>query len=327
MRSISKTYKFGLLLFAAVIAIACYLPGHAYSQVDDDFSDPVVVEANVDKNKATVGEPIFYRLTIVYDQEYHVELPAQGSNLGEFEIKDYTRKDPVKLEDDRMELVYEFEIAGYTAGIHKIHPLDVLYWKRDDEQDTIATREISIEIESLVGENAEDIQDIKDPFEVPYPYLKLGLIIGGIVVSILFLVLLSAFIIRKIRRKTDTDQNAIKVISEPPHIIALRELDELGLKKLFEKGLIKEYYIELSEIIRRYIEHRFNISTMERTTYEIIRDLNRADIIREQLNEISDFLYASDLVKFAKVRPDTETCKSDFVIARKIIETTMEIDS
>ena len=72
---------------------------------------------------------------------------------------------------------------------------------------------------------------------------------------------------------------------------------------LLEKGEIKQYYIEVSEIIRQYIEGRYFIIAMEMTTTEVLEGLTGAELPEEDFQYFSDFLNRCDLVKFAKVIP------------------------
>jgi hypothetical protein len=89
----------------------------------------------------------------------------------------------------------------------------------------------------------------------------------------------------------------------PPHEVALEQLERLRDSDLLEKGEIKQYYIEVSEIIRQYIEGRYFIIAMEMTTTDVLEGLSGADILEEDFQAFEDFLHRCDLVKFAKVIP------------------------
>ena len=81
------------------------------------------------------------------------------------------------------------------------------------------------------------------------------------------------------------------------------------LNKLFDsdyvrRGKIKEYYLQLSEILRNYLERRFQILAIESTTHEILRDLSGKEIDRPLRDLLKEVLEAADLAKFAKWNPD-----------------------
>ena len=150
-----------------------------------------------------------------------------------------------------------------------------------------------------------ELKDIKGPLDDNigwsdiWPWLVLILII-----------LLSIFTYKKYFNKKKKTVVVKKNIQTPAHILALNSLKKLENKKLIDKKDIKEYYSSISEIIRRYIENRFNFPALELTTYEIL-DIITAIIKKEESISLKNILEISDLVKFAKKIPDqTENVKN-----------------
>jgi hypothetical protein len=93
---------------------------------------------------------------------------------------------------------------------------------------------------------------------------------------------------------------------EPAHIVALRDLQALREEELWQKGEIKEYYSRLSDILRRYIDGRYGISSPELTTDETVRMLQKAAVTTSgQMAVVKEILSVSDMVKFAKYLPDS----------------------
>ena len=143
-----------------------------------------------------------------------------------------------------------------------------------------------------------ELKDIKGPLDDNigwsdiWPWLVLILII-----------LLSIFTYKKYFNKKKKTVVVKKNIQTPAHILALNSLKKLENKKLIDKKDIKEYYSSISEIIRRYIENRFNFPALELTTYEILNIIT-AVIKKEESITLKNILEISDLVKFAKKIPD-----------------------
>ena len=143
-----------------------------------------------------------------------------------------------------------------------------------------------------------ELKDIKGPLDDNigwsdiWPWLVLILII-----------LLSIFTYKKYFNKKKKTVVVKKNIQTPAHVLALNALKKLENKKLIDKKDIKEYYSSISEIIRRYIENRFNFPALELTTYEIL-DIITANIKKEESISLKNILEISDLVKFAKKIPD-----------------------
>ena len=143
-----------------------------------------------------------------------------------------------------------------------------------------------------------ELKDIKGPLDDNigwsdiWPWLLLTLII-----------LLSIFTYKKYFNKKKKTVVVKKNIQTPAHVLALNALKKLENKKLIDKKDIKEYYSSISEIIRRYIENRFNFPALELTTYEILNIIT-AIIKKEESISLKNILEISDLVKFAKKIPD-----------------------
>ena len=112
---------------------------------------------------------------------------------------------------------------------------------------------------------------------------------------------------------------------EPPFDVAIRSLTELKMKNLPDSGRYKEYYSELSEIIRYYIDGRFEIPAIESTTYELKRILKHADLTKDQIKEVLTFLTHADMIKFAKHLPSIDNCDSDYGLVKQFVVATKPI--
>jgi hypothetical protein len=100
----------------------------------------------------------------------------------------------------------------------------------------------------------------------------------------------------------------------------------LEAKRLLEHGEIKQYFIEVSEIIRTYLEGRYPIDAMEMTSYEVLQELKRVGIDPEVLDLFPPFFNRADLVKFAKHRPEPDVAKEMIPMARLLIDETRRPD-
>ncbi len=89
----------------------------------------------------------------------------------------------------------------------------------------------------------------------------------------------------------------------PSDIIALNELAILKDKKLWESGKLKQYHSEISEILRAYLEERFQILALELPTYDILQNLKNRNLQKEDLIMLTTILQRADLAKYAKSKP------------------------
>ena len=167
---------------------------------------------------------------------------------------------------------------------------------------------------------ADDIKDIKKP--VNFPNNISFLIVLGVILALAGLILLVILLKSKLKK----DAVGQKIVPKPAHKIAFEALEGLLGKNLPSLGKIKEYYSELSDIIRHYLENRFDIKAPEMTTEEFLVSLsNTEDLNGLQKELLRKFLSHCDLVKFAKYGPTKQEIENAFNSAKKLVDETKEI--
>lgn len=259
---------------------------------------PIQVKTTVDKTTITVGDDIVYRIECEDLKGGELEFPRNLKSLGNFEIKG------VKVEEKRA----VYTLTSFRVGEDTIPSLTLKYKSEGNEFD-IKTGAIPITVKSVLTSDIKDIRDIKEPLDIPLnklPYI-LGLVGAALIGSGLYLFL-------KKRRRGGI--RAVEVDVRPAHEIAYERLRALKL----EEGRIKEYYIELSDIIRRYIEASYCINAPTETTYELLTALKKKKIGYSNVSHIRDFLLGCDLVKFAKYEPSIDEIERDTDSAKGIVD-------
>ena len=111
----------------------------------------------------------------------------------------------------------------------------------------------------------------------------------------------------------------------PPHVVAIRALEALNHRKLWQNGSYKSYYSELTDILRTYIAGRYGIGAMEMTSDEIlaaVRVLSEEELPKKAAMDLTAILRDADLVKFAKAEPDAEQNENDYTKAYYFVEET-----
>lgn len=146
-----------------------------------------------------------------------------------------------------------------------------------------------------------DIYDVKEPISEPITFAEVAPWVLGSLLLIAAVLFIVYYIIR--RRQNKPIFFPLKP-AEPAHVIALRKLNEIKEQKLWETDDHKQYYTALTDTLRQYMELRFGVNAMEQTTFEIVSALKAVqEIDKELLNELSENLSLSDLVKFARFTP------------------------
>jgi hypothetical protein len=258
--------------------------------------------AKLDTAFILLGDQV--KLTFEIDQPAGVKIsfPALPDTILEkIEVLERSKIDTV-LDKEVKKLMQKMLITCFDSGQYRIPP----YWFLTDKNgivDSVASNGVSLFVHSMKIDTTKGPTDIKMPYGAPLtlkevtPYI-LGVILAG---AVIFLLLYS---IKRKKKKVPFFVRPPKP-KEPAHIIALRELDRIKDEKLWQKEKTKQYYSELTETLRVYIEDRYGIPAMEQTSDETIESFR----IRKDLLNVRDFghlksiLSLADLVKFAKYKP------------------------
>jgi len=162
----------------------------------------------------------------------------------------------------------------------------------------------------------ETLRDIKGPISLSN-HINI-LLLSAILVLLAILVFLFKFLSRKKRI-------AVVVAQKLAHEIAYEQLEKLKAKDFIRQAKFKEYYSEVSDIVRHYLENRFLLKAPEMTTEEFlfyVRDYSQ--LISGHKTLLKEFLLACDLVKFAKYIPSSGEIDAIFLSAKKIVDETKE---
>ncbi|MFQ5823684.1 MAG: BatD family protein [bacterium] len=302
--------------FSLLLALTILLIGNLRGQQQSRYS----VKSDVDKSTITIGDVVTYTIIVEYANEVQVEKPPLADNLGAFEIRDYKEYDKEQVDDQIVERI-DYFISTFDVGEFEIPPLEFHFViPGDTTKKVLRTNKIKILVESLNPSVAGDIRDIKVPMNLPKNYRKL-ILWGALGLGILILALLAFYIWRRKKAGKALLPKKEKP-RRPAHEVALDELNALKDSSLLAAGKVKEFYIKISEIIRRYIEGRYFIIALEMTTFDLIENLKSAEIEPENVQLIIEFLDICDLVKFAKYKPTEEEHASTINKAFEIVERT-----
>ena len=193
--------------------------------------------------------------------------------------------------------------------------------KRGVNQSIVLTRNlflsfyfILLETPCALSAEESNLRDIKGPIAGGHDFF--------LIVAIVFLLifLTGALFYALLRKKKN-----LRLPSPLPHEVAYEALQTLGRREFIKQGKVQEYYVELSKIIRRYLEHRFSSHISEMTTEECLLTIqDKKEFSSEERIRLNDFLSHCDLVKFAGYIPSSEEMEWSFKEGQKIIDQTKE---
>jgi len=199
-----------------------------------------------------------------------------------------------------VKIIEKYLITSFDSGFYQVPPV---YAELKSEEgikrfySDYSQLEV-MRIKIAPADTTAKIYDIIGPYRAP---LTLGEIIPWVLILLLLAVLIWTGIrlLRKLRRKKSGIEEV--VIKEPAHVIAFRELEKLRDDQIWQKGEIKQYYTRLTEILRQYLENRYNVFSLELTTAETLDALVKTGFKKDtSYNQLKTILTGADLVKFAK---------------------------
>lgn len=253
--------------------------------------------AEVDSTTGRIGDLFTLNLRITAGSSLSLVAPSTKDGFGEFAV---IKEFEPSIEDSNGIKIYNFKysIAAYITGEVTLPPIEITAADTSGKEITAETDSIVFEVLSVLPESAEGdtltLKEIKPIVEFPYP-VRYYFLIGGIILLIAALV----YWYLRSRKRKGISEKEIEKPAEPPWAAAMRMLEELKDKRLLERGEFKQFYFDLSEIAKFYIDKRFDLPAIEQTTFEIKEAYNRMKPA-ELKEEFIEFLEYADLVKFAK---------------------------
>lgn len=258
-------------------------------------SDSIRVKAELDKAFLTIGDKLTYTVTVEHAPDIEVlsNIPAPASDILEIKkIEDISKKESKKVITGR-----KFILTTYRLGEFILDPVTIQYRVKGQPIKSLQTNKLYLTVRSVAGgKPQEDIRDVKSvvPLEFRLPKWFWALLGVGVLGA-------CYGIYRKFfHKKGDAVAETSPLTAEEEALLRLRELFETDLLK---RGLTKQYYLRLSEILRIFFEKRYKILAVELTTVETLRALKPLALDREIYQKIQYVLESADLAKFAKWVP------------------------
>jgi len=296
-----------ILLYIALVILT-------FSNISAQYID---VLADTDTSEYFVGDYIEYSLELKYDKQLNVTIPSVPDSISNLEfIREETplrEENETQVIERRRYIFSKYDSTEVTLPSFKI-PYTVA---GGNEVKYAMVNPVDIVVKTMEVDPQGEIQDVKAPLRIQLDLLFILLI----VLVVIILGAAGYFIYRHYKKKRSGEIHEKKIIKIPAYKIALESLSELESKKLWQQGRVKDYHSEITEIVRRYFEKRFNFLAMEMTSAEVLESLNDIKVNTDVNFLTNDFLANADMVKFAKFVPmptiNEEMMKQAYAIVNK----------
>ena len=261
------------------------------------FAQQKQVVTSIDTTKNKIGAEFKLSIKTTVDTSAKVIFPRL-KNLGALEVIQSYPIDTVKM-DGRYELIKKYGLTQFDSGRYVVPSIKIFINSKPFLTDSLLVEVANVQVDTLKQKmfDIKDIAPADNPIGNWWKYLLIIALIIGI----------GAFIYWFIKKRQE--KKLQEEIYKTPIEKATTLLDTLEKKELWQKGEVKAYYSELTDIARNYIEEAIEIPAMESTTSELIQGLRAASVKKkmtlsqEIIENLERVLKQADLVKFAKSKP------------------------
>ncbi|MCF6241964.1 MAG: hypothetical protein L3J74_11535 [Bacteroidales bacterium] len=306
-----------------ILAFILLISSHLFAQ---DFS----ASLQLDTFQIEIGDQVYLKLNLVQAENLKVQFPQFKNKIIEgIDIVSKSGIDTVSKENGKIFLRQNILITAFDDSLYTIPPFAFV-----SGADTVYTKSMSFDVQKAQFDSTFlsqldttqmlPIFDIEKPIDTPWTFKEFWQYYGLYIV--LLLIAITLFFVGRYFYKRYKDNKPLfkaEQPKEPAHIIALRKLDKLKNKKLWQSGYPKEYYSELTYVLREYLENRYNINALEKTSHELIEMLRHTKLMdKELVEEFRQIFNLGDLAKFAKFNPLPDENDLSMKNAYSIIENT-----
>jgi hypothetical protein len=295
-----------LLLLAAVVLASCAKKAEVPAG-DGPFS----AQATLSTNVVNVGDLARLRLEITHPAGGRVDVP--DLNRGR-EIIVRSIQQP-KREQSPSRAVIDLTLTSLVVSNHVVATNGLRFTYADGRVVTTSFPFVTLDVRSLLEGTNTAVREAKGLATWPDRARQRALIVAAIALAMAIIV--GILLARRRRRARPPPPPPPP---PPPHEVALAALRVLLGRQWIEQRVIEPFYVELSGIVRSYLENRFGLHAPEQTTDEFIREATssrRLSLDHQQL--VSAFLEQSDLVKFARHEPESTDMSNAAAAAERLI--------
>ena len=316
------------LVFTLVLWIASVPAGADDPAVrsKETTSGPVTATVSLAPAAPSIGDTLTLTLRVVAKPQVEVLLPEFGEALERFPVRDFVPASEIDSEG-RTVATQTYRLDAPRSGPLRIPPLLIEFVDRrpgnkpaPDGLDAyeLLTEAIEFEVKSVLPENAAadlapplgELEAIERPSSTPWGWIAVGVLalasagwFGG-----------RAFAVWRRRARR-----------ESAYAIARKRLDQLLGAPLPNGEALDPFFVDLSGVVRRYLEDRYELRAPELTTEEFLEAVAKSpDLAAEHRPLLRDFLRRADLVKFAHYEPDEAQVRESIALAERFLEETRE---
>lgn len=276
------------------------------------------VVSSIDKNEIKIGEQITYSIQATLDSTSQVVFPK--ALVFPLEVVKAPKADTL-LMDGKWKILQKYQLTQFDSGHFQLPKLKVFIDSLSYETETydIVVNDVAVDTTQQKMYDIKPIIQVEKSFQMPWNWIVLALILCGIAYGFYLYY-------KKGIEKFEKKEEALI----PAFDKALSALEELEKSQYLIKEEYKEYYSQLTNIVRSYLEEEIHISALESTTeqlidhLELLKDSGALDLDQQTIDRFDQILKTADLVKFARSKPELSKAESDREQLKEVVVKTKE---
>lgn len=269
-----------------------------------------------------VGQPFDYQLSLTINKDYLVDWKQFGDTLSKsidvISVEDL-KTTPINNSDNVL-MTQNLKLTSFDTGYVYVPEIEISYSKslNDSTRHTLHTNEIELFVTTVAVDTTQAFRPIKGVMrqnvtaKEVFPWAAIVIIVAGMAYLLFYLKKH-----RKPHEKVVVEKKKPKI---PAIVTARAKLADVKNNESWNSAKTKDYYTDITDIAREYLEGQFEIDAVEMTTDEIMKAVNALNLSNSTKSKLQDTLVTADFVKFAKANPTIEQNKQSFNDINSFVE-------
>lgn len=284
----------------------------------------ISVTSSFDSARIYIGDQIKFKVVVDKPAGVKLTIPVLKDTIAKnIEIVSGPKIDSTSG-NGRTKIIQNYLVTSFDSGTYRVKPV-YAETKSAEGLKRFYSEYSSLEVMRVriaPPDSTAKFFDIIKPYRAP---ITVGEVLPWLLIATLTGIIIWAAVRYYKKRKMLKAGEVPYIPPDPAHVIAFRELEALKNEQLWQKGETKKYYTGLTEILRRYLENRFRVYSLELTTAETLEALVKTGFKKDaSYNQVKSVLNSADLVKFAKYKPEPEENELHYQTAWDFVLSTME---
>lgn len=269
------------------------------------------------QDQLAVGDLVELTLEVKHPVGYQVIIPKLGQTWGNFEVRNQSQATTSPNDDGTETTRQTITVTLFDLGTFETPTWPLTISDGSGQVTEEAVPAVSLTVNPLRAEEDTTLRDIRPQAAMVVPSILPSIAIGLVVATVI------AGSGWWLYRRWRVKRGLVRVVdNRPPYQVAYDELDRIAGLNLPEQGLFKEHYTLVTDCMRTYLEQQFHLHTFDRTTTELRVELKRSPISPDHARRFIDLFSESDLVKFAKLKPEAAEARQLIGAARALVSLT-----